>query len=78
MNLTKAENEVYELLLSGLSNSEIAAKRSVSEKTIKWQLTSIYKKMGVSGDRQLIATELTATRSRLHASVADIFQGRVA
>ncbi|MEZ5568318.1 MAG: hypothetical protein R3E54_08285 [Halioglobus sp.] len=47
--LTKSEREIGLLLLKGFSLREIAALRGTSEKTIRQQASSIYKKAGLSG-----------------------------
>jgi DNA-binding NarL/FixJ family response regulator len=53
-NLTTREAEVTELVSKGLSNREIANQLFVTEKTIKFHLTNIYKKMNVKSRAQLI------------------------
>ena len=53
--LTTAERELAGLICSGCSNQEAAAKLGKSRKTVAGQLTSIYKKLGVSGRSRLIA-----------------------
>lgn len=45
--LTKRELEVLKLLAEGLYNKEIAYKLSISEKTVKNHVSSIFKKIGV-------------------------------
>jgi DNA-binding NarL/FixJ family response regulator len=45
--LTKAETEILQLISTGATTSEIALSRHNSEATIKTQLTSIYRKLGV-------------------------------
>ena len=52
---TKAESEVAELALRGLSNEEMARARGVSPRTIANQIASIYRKMGVCSRRELRA-----------------------
>ena len=53
-SLSQREAEVVELVTQGLSNKEIANKLFVTEKTIKFHLTNIYKKMNVKSRAQLI------------------------
>ena len=55
LDLTPREQEVADLILLELSNSEIAKKLGVSEKTVKGYATSIYSKLGVSSRRDLIS-----------------------
>ncbi len=45
---TKREKEVLELLIKGLSNSEISAKLMITSHTTKAHISSIYRKLGVS------------------------------
>ncbi|MBE8162573.1 MAG: response regulator transcription factor [Bdellovibrionaceae bacterium] len=52
--LSPRESEVGELVTQGLSNKEIADRLFVTEKTIKFHLTNIYKKMQVKSRSQLI------------------------
>ena len=57
--MTPAELVVYELVLTGKSNAAIAAELGLMEKTIKFHLTSIFKKNGVKSRAQLINKQLT-------------------
>ena len=43
--LSNREAEVAELVSKGLSNKEVANQLFVTEKTVKFHLTNIYKKM---------------------------------
>lgn len=53
-NLTPAETEVLDLLRRGSSNEEIAEARFVAVGTVRNQLKSIYKKLGVSSRSQAV------------------------
>lgn len=53
--LTRAERDIVELLLKGWSNKEIAFSLHKSVRTVKTQLTSVYKKCEVRGRSQLLA-----------------------
>ncbi|MDZ4676221.1 MAG: helix-turn-helix transcriptional regulator [Oligoflexia bacterium] len=52
--LSHREAEVAELVSKGLSNKEVASQLFVTEKTFKFHLTNIYKKMSVKSRAQLI------------------------
>ena len=45
--LSTREREILELIISGLSNKEIASRLSVSVSTLRWHLKQIYKKLHV-------------------------------
>ena len=52
--LSNREAEVAQLVTKGLSNKEVANQLFVTEKTVKFHLTNIYKKMNVKSRAQLI------------------------
>jgi DNA-binding CsgD family transcriptional regulator len=52
--LSPREVEVCELIVQGLSNKEAANKLFVTEKTVKFHLTNIYKKMNLRSRTQFI------------------------
>lgn len=53
-NLTKRELEIAELIKQGYSNKEIARICSNKVGTVKQQICSIYRKLGISSRYQLI------------------------
>lgn len=53
--LSPAEQNVYKHLILGLTNQEIADRIFVSEKTVKFHLTSIFDKLGVKTRGEAIA-----------------------
>lgn len=55
VKLTQAEREILHLVRRGLSNKEIAADLGKSIRTVKTQLTSVYKKMRVRTRARLLA-----------------------
>jgi DNA-binding NarL/FixJ family response regulator len=55
VSLTQRESEVLPLLREGRSNAEIALSLNVGVETIRTHTRSIYKKLGVSSRRELIA-----------------------
>lgn len=57
MMLSRAENDVLMYLRQGKSNQQIADMLFVCEKTVKFHLTNIYKKLNVSSRAELIAQE---------------------
>ncbi|MCC5982768.1 MAG: helix-turn-helix transcriptional regulator [Rhodobacteraceae bacterium] len=52
-NLTPTERNVALLAIKGFSNAEIARLRGTTESTVKSQLTSIFRKTGLSSRQQL-------------------------
>ncbi|GHV94845.1 hypothetical protein AGMMS50293_11650 [Spirochaetia bacterium] len=64
-DLTDREKEVARLIVAGLSNAEIAARLFVSESSIGFHITNIYRKFGVSGKingRKLFLSKLMSTK----------------
>jgi DNA-binding NarL/FixJ family response regulator len=53
--LTPSEQQVLTLLVAGKTSSEIATARSVAERTVINQISSIYRKLNVSGRAELTA-----------------------
>lgn len=53
--LTPSETEVAQLLLKGLGHRQIAELRGTSEKTVRQQAASVYRKAGVSNRAELSA-----------------------
>jgi DNA-binding CsgD family transcriptional regulator len=53
--LSAAEREVTELMLSGLSNAEIAAYRRTALRTVANQVAVIFDKLGVGSRGELVA-----------------------
>ena len=52
--LSRRESEVAELVARGLPNKDVATRLFVTEKTVKFHLTNIYKKMALKSRAQLI------------------------
>lgn len=53
--LSAAERAVAELAARGLANADIARTRGVANRTIANQLAEVYRKLGLSGRRELRA-----------------------
>lgn len=75
--LSKAEVRVASLVTKGLNNLEIAEKLCVCEKTVKFHLTNVYKKLGVKSRTQLVRNRLQgkATSEELTIMRDIIFNG---
>jgi DNA-binding NarL/FixJ family response regulator len=52
-SLSPRQQQIIELIVSGCSNKDIAQEMSLSERTVKYHLTSIFEKLGVSGRMEL-------------------------
>lgn len=73
--LSHREKQVLDLVLSGLTNGEIACRLFLSESTVKSHLASSYRKLGVSSRaeaaRQLLETDSNVDLSLRPARPAD-------
>jgi DNA-binding CsgD family transcriptional regulator len=73
--LSNREAEVAELVSKGLSNKEVANQLFVTEKTVKFHLTNIYKKMNVKSRAQLIVwclPHMNFVESTINAPAANV------
>lgn len=62
--LTSRESEVFDLLVSGASNSAIAKRLVISEDTVKSHVKQILRKVGVSNRAQAISMALAPSQAR--------------
>jgi two-component system, NarL family, response regulator LiaR len=58
LDLTEREREVLALLIEGLSNTQIAAKLSVSSSTIKSHVSNVLSKLGVASRTEAVSLAL--------------------
>lgn len=55
IDLTEREEEVLKLVADGWTNNRIAAELSLSERTVRFHLTNIYDKLGVTSRAEAIS-----------------------
>lgn len=67
---SKAQAEVAELLIKGLTNQEIADKLFVCEKTVKFHITSIFKIANVKCRSKFMANVLWDKIGKLERQLA--------
>ena len=53
--LSETERQIVELVVAGRRNSDVAAELSLSTNTVAWNLSKVYRKMGVSSRTELAA-----------------------
>jgi two-component system nitrate/nitrite response regulator NarL len=58
IRLTRREGQLVSLLVEGHTNKEMASQLGVSDQTIKNQLTTLYRKAGVSNRLELVVFAL--------------------
>ncbi len=59
--LSETERRIVELVVAGWRNSEVAAELSLSPNTVAWNLSKIYRKVGVSSRTELAAHVATTS-----------------
>ncbi|MEU2728495.1 LuxR C-terminal-related transcriptional regulator [Streptomyces griseoviridis] len=57
--LTRREQQVLDILITGASNRKISRELGIAERTVKNNLQAIYRKLGVSGRAEAIARTLS-------------------
>jgi DNA-binding CsgD family transcriptional regulator len=53
--LSETERQIVELVVAGRRNSDVAAELSLSPNTVAWNLSKVYRKLGVSSRTELAA-----------------------
>ena len=61
--LSETERKIVELVVAGRRNREVAAELSLSPNTVSWNLSKIYRKLGVSSRTEL-AARMRATKPK--------------
>lgn len=59
---TKHEQRVFQLLLQGLPNKQIALRLQITEKTVEKHLTNIYGKLGIGSRVEAVLWGITQSR----------------
>jgi RNA polymerase sigma factor (sigma-70 family) len=77
VKLSKREAEVVVLVAKGLSNKEVSNRLFVTEKTVKFHLTNIYKKENVKSRAQLTIKTINGLVDMSHTDVAAIHDAPV-
>jgi DNA-binding CsgD family transcriptional regulator len=57
--LSTTETEIVELVVAGRSNKEVAQALHLSPKTVEWNLSKVYRKLGVHSRTELAAAQST-------------------
>lgn len=65
-SLTRREQEVFNLLMNGMTNKEIASRLGICQKTVEEHLTSIYRKIGVTSRSKAILWKVSQSRGFPH------------
>lgn len=58
--LTEREIDVVELVCEGMSNKQIASRLEIEEKTVKFHLTSVYRKLQIKTRLELVVRHYRA------------------
>ena len=61
--LTTRELELLAILADGWSNQQIAARKGISENTVKYHLKNLYDKLGVSNRAMAVALHVSVNRN---------------
>jgi DNA-binding CsgD family transcriptional regulator len=64
LELTPTEKRVAELVANGATNQEVARALFLAPKTVEWNLSRIYRKLGVRSRTELAAWLAAGSRDR--------------
>ena len=73
--LSETELRIVELVVAGRRNREVAAELSLSPNTVAWNLSKIYRKLGV-GSRTELAAHVAAAPRAVNPQVLAVVRGR--
>jgi DNA-binding NarL/FixJ family response regulator len=62
-HLTPREQEVYELVITGKCNKEIAGQLGITTRTVRFHISNIFIKTSVSNRLELICATVNAARN---------------
>ncbi len=71
VKVSRREQEVLDCILQGFTNKEIAAKLNVAERTVKFHVSSLLAKFGVT-DRVALSREASLGRMPSHSSASPL------
>jgi DNA-binding CsgD family transcriptional regulator len=71
VKVSRREQEVLDCVLQSLSNKEIASRLNVAERTVKFHVSSLLAKFGVT-DRVALSREASLSRVPTHGSLGQI------
>lgn len=71
VKVSRREQEVLDCILQGFTNKEIAAKLNVAERTVKFHVSSLLAKFGVT-DRVALSREASLGRMPSHSSAGPL------
>lgn len=74
MNLTESEQRIYDLVVLGLTNQEIADKLFISKSTVKFHTNVIRKKAGVRSTYKLIANHYLEKNKHLEQTANELLE----
>ena len=75
--LSETERRIVELVVAGRRNREVAAELSLSPNTVAWNLSKVYRKLGVSSRTEL-AAHVDRAATRVNPQVHAVVRGRAA